>query len=260
MKIIIKIASFFCFIFSANIYAGTTFDFTIKNTSNYSVKVTQGNWQCIKMLVNFINGAILTTNDEMIFKVQDKAEGSCEGKEKHFTIYYQFLDENNEPFGDKKGIEWARYKKDGDWGFIVRGDTKGTVILDSANCNGQDCENKWASGKKGNMFIETTDGFGKYKSIGLGEIVVTDGVGKLLEITEIDLSSTDDVYIFHFSNTHGACRYVNKMMTCDHGINLIFKSESYIFFCKQVDREESACPWISISEGINSYHANINIY
>ncbi|MCF6776413.1 hypothetical protein L3V83_07470 [Thiotrichales bacterium 19X7-9] len=263
MKIIIKKCILIIgFAMSASLYAGTTFNFTLKNSSDYSVKLTEGSWKCIMQISNFPYGKILYPNNEFTFQVKDDGgEGNgCEGDEKHFTIYYQFLDDNNEQFGDKKEVEWKHYKKSGDWGFIVNGDTKGSLVLNSANCDNKDCKNKWVSGNDGDQFIETTDGFGKYVAIGLGDVNVTDGIGKPLDLTEVDLSSTDDIYIFHFSKTQEVCRYANKLITCDNGVGSIFRNESYVFFCRQADGGDSACPWTSVSEDTSNYYSNVNIY
>ncbi|MCF6765646.1 hypothetical protein L3V82_07665 [Thiotrichales bacterium 19S3-7] len=247
---------------SINSYAGTTFKFTLRNTSKYDVKLSEGNWKCIKMLVNFPNNKILSSDKEVTFSAQDDgAEGNgCEGHEKHFSIYYQFVDQNNLAIGDKKEVQWKHYKKSGSWGFIVDGETQGNLILHSASCKGKDCKNKWVSGNDGDQFIETTDGFGKYVSIGLGDIVVTDGVGKQLGLTDVDLGSVDDVYIFHFSKTQEVCRYTNKMITCDNGVGSTFRSDSFVFFCRQAYPSDASCPWASVSNSVNYSNAAVNIY
>ncbi|MCF6765647.1 hypothetical protein L3V82_07670 [Thiotrichales bacterium 19S3-7] len=207
--------------------------------------------------------------------IKNSEKGKCEGKGKAVTLAYQFEDEYGNTIDsstDKPDlIKWEHEKghpDSGDWYSNISPTTLGEdsnefigrLLLVNATCKGHDCHDKWYEhGGDADLFIETADA-DYFKTIGLGAVRVTDGVGRSVNLNEVNLDSMDETYLFHFSKTLETCQYIDKMIKCNNGVGSSFRSESLVFFCRQAYPSDASCPWASVSDSVNYANVVVNIY
>ncbi|TNF69167.1 MAG: hypothetical protein EP298_04340 [Gammaproteobacteria bacterium] len=90
------------------------------------------------------------------------------------------------------------------------------------------------------------DGEYNFRSIQLGEVVVTDGYGRPASIDE----STnyigimyDQNYFIRFTKTSSVCTIMEGIINCPSSIDFVYTNNTVIFMCTQTHSGDSSCPW-----------------
>ncbi|TNF65225.1 MAG: hypothetical protein EP298_13310 [Gammaproteobacteria bacterium] len=256
-------------------YDSEEYEATIKNDSDNDIYVKLQDSKCM-LYVNHLPNIIFAHSDIKV-TLADDGEGDCNGDGKYMTLAFQVLDDydvNDEISQDSSKFDLIRFKHErghpdsDDWynniylTFAKEYDSEqmpGRTMIIHATCDGNDCHSKWYEEAKGfELVIEVTDAAEYFTSIGLGTVSVTDGLGRLVKLNQVNIDSEDDIYMFKFSKSQETCNYGNKMIRCDNGLGSTFRSESLVFFCRQTDGGDPACPWTSVSDNSSSnYYTSI---
>ncbi|MCF6776801.1 hypothetical protein L3V83_09495 [Thiotrichales bacterium 19X7-9] len=259
-------------------YADRDWYIDLKNNGNVTVKFSITGFSCMEKIdgmddQDYWNNKIMTGKStySIVSKASTRIEfrdndgGGCDDEEKSLYFRVEFSGGNSKDY-----VEWAHKKWDGHWHTRIygpeslnetfSGSDPGNLMVISAVCEGQDCYEKWNDNKdKKDNVLTVAKSFDQVTSIGLGDVYIYDGVGHLVEEQNDFYMDKENPYIIRFTASQAACSLIAGFLSCDHGINFSFRTNSLVFFCRQGDKNDSACPW-AMPSGVSANYNNVNIY